>query len=281
MENRFHIFCMPGGGMSKSYFELGGPGARYNFAEAMRARGVGVDLLDQPGIGSSSEDGLGLDSDPRAAAKIHAMRARAMRRPGRHLVGVGHSMGGMSVILAEAAGAGFDAIVLMGANAEGVEAALLDHEKPYVGRQQAIRDDLPMLVERRRAAMPVTAADRGAAMRAARMDRTQFAGADDAADAMLKAVRAPYYWPGAITCMIPGGFDREAAAVRVPILMVHGEHDLGVDPERARGKFAATARYDILRLPETGHNHLASAHVGSIADHIVAWAKEVVGDANQ
>lgn len=273
MNRTVHLVCMAGGGMSKSYFELGGNGARHDFASAMRARGAAVDLIDQPGVGAVNEDGLDGGSDPRTAAKIHAMRARALRRPGDYLIGVGHSMGGMSIILAQDASADFDAIVLMGSNADGVEAALLDHERAYIGRQDAIRADLSGLVEKRTAAIPASTTERAAAMRAAQMNHIQFAGEDEAADAMLKAARAPTYWPGAITCMIPGGFDREAAAITVPILMIHGEHDLGVAPELAREKFSAAPRYDILRLPATGHNHLASAHVTRIADHILSWAE--------
>lgn len=258
------LLCMAGGGMTHGYFDLA---SGYSFADLMMHRGYALCMLDQPGVGDNQDGPLGACTDPRVAALATAQIARqAAARVNAPPFGIGHSMGGSSIVLAHAAGAAFHGLVLLGADAAGVPEALSPDERAYTDRPEALRRDLPALVKRR-AAQPQAARSPEQGLRQAGMTRRQFAGDSEAADAALRAVRARMYWPGAVTSMVPGSFRQEAASIDAPILAIRGEHDLCAPLERARRDFTSAPMFEIHELPNTGHNHFAERDaLQSIAD---------------
>src|ERR1700674_5477985 len=51
------LTCLPGGGMTRRYFDLdvAGDGATYSMARHLAARGIAVVTLDPPGVGESDQ----------------------------------------------------------------------------------------------------------------------------------------------------------------------------------------------------------------------------------
>ena len=88
------LVCLPGGFLSRHYFDLESEGSRtYSFAEAMASRGYGVLAFDHPGTGDSSkptpaEAGLAIGVDAIAAGillgtpvEAHAARHGGAKPP--------------------------------------------------------------------------------------------------------------------------------------------------------------------------------------------------------
>lgn len=70
------LYCLPGGAMSRGYFDLQAEG-NFSFAAALSARGYIVVTLDPLGIGESSRpsDGYQLTPEVLAAANARAVTA--------------------------------------------------------------------------------------------------------------------------------------------------------------------------------------------------------------
>jgi hypothetical protein len=147
------LFCLPGGGMTRGYFDLAAPGR--SFAGAMTARGFAVVALDSLGWGESSRprDGFALVPEAIAAANAQAVDALAgeleARWPGLPRIGVGHSLGALLAIVQQAEHESFDALVLLGATTRGLRVVLSDEELAYADRPEAARAELVRLARRR------------------------------------------------------------------------------------------------------------------------------------
>ena len=61
------LFCFPGGGMSRRYFDLAAPG--YSFAEYACERGFTVITVDHPGVGDSDAPDDGWTLTPEVVAR--------------------------------------------------------------------------------------------------------------------------------------------------------------------------------------------------------------------
>ncbi len=284
-EPRALLFCLPGGGMTRGYFTLGGDGSRYNFAAAMVRRGFAVALADQPGTGSNLGTGFDGDVMPADAAERFAAIARELAGElgtrAVSVIGVGHSMGGVMIVMTAAAGAPFDGLILLGSNVEGLPEALLDQERPYAGRPGAFWPALPELARQRRAQRPKSSEERAAETARVGMRAEQFAGENAAATALLSAVRAPLYTPGAIVSMMPGALAASAAAVRIPVLLVRGEHDIGARAATAGAAFTG-APCEAVELEGAGHNHFVTAAMPELIDTVTQWfERSVLGGDRQ
>lgn len=253
------LVCLPGGGMTRAYFDLGGEDAATSFAGAMAAKGWRVALVDQPGAAAGA-GGFGPDADPWEAAAAHAALARTLaERFAAPTVGVGHSMGAASTLLAQAAGAAHLALVLLGSGTQGLPAAQLPDEAGYNGDTAALRRDWRALAARREEAqrqwLAEKARDRDAGYREAGLSRRQFGGDDPVARALLRQAGRDQYQAGALISLIAGPAADAAEGVTVPVMLVAGADDICLPPAETARSFTASPAVETLVLPETGHNH--------------------------
>jgi pimeloyl-ACP methyl ester carboxylesterase len=266
------FFCLAGGGANRRYFDLGDSNDRdFSFAARMTAAGFAVAAADVPGVGDSVvPPGAGFFNPRAAAAALHA--ALAQLQPGVPVIGVGHSMGGMLIILQQGRFTDFAGVALLGSNAGGLDWALTEAERAYTGDEAGVERDLEALTRTRFgdpfAAMRLTTAGAG----------TIFAGESPDATARLRTARDRLFNAGGMMSMIPGSFATEAGAVAVPIFLAFGDNDIGIPPNLVSRDFPRVADVTLLVLPGTGHNHFGFSTMAQLCARLGHWATTLTKD---
>jgi pimeloyl-ACP methyl ester carboxylesterase len=272
------LFCLAGGGANRRYFDLGDADDRdFSFAARMTGQGFAVTAADVPGVGDSIlPETPGFFSPRDAAAALHQalvqLRTAQPALANLPVVGVGHSMGGMLVVLQQGRFTDFAGIALLGSNAGGLDWALTDAERAYAGDEAAIERDLESLTTARFgdpfAAMRITTAGAG----------TIFAGESPAATARLRTARDRLFNAGGMMSMIPGSFQSEAQSVAVPLFLAFGENDIGIAPQLVSRDFPSVPDVTLLILPSTGHNHFGFSTMARLSARLGHWAAALQED---
>jgi len=269
---RAALFCFPGGGLDRRYFDLDAKGR--SFARALVARGFAVVTVDSLGWGESSRprDGFALVPEVIAAAnaRVVATLGADLDEGGPRLmrIGVGHSLGALLAIVQQAEHESFDALVLLGASTRGLRQLLSDEELAYADRPEAARAELVRLARKRsggEAWFELPAIARAGAIFGG--------GADPAALAAMRRVGCDVVSVPALFSMIPGCAAPWAERVRVPIFLGLGERDITGPPHEVVASFPASHDVTLHVLPATGHSHFAHptceplfARVGTFVD---------------
>lgn len=264
--NPIVLVCLPGGGMNRHYYDLR-PEDRdqsFSFAAQMSARGFLVLSLDYPGIGDSDRpsDGYALTPDAVAEAVVGATQASldGLRSgtlvaglpalPSLRSVGVGHSMGGLIAVLAQAMGRQHQAMVVLGFSTRGLP-EYLPPSLRAVENPAAQRDRLPAWARAQFGGEPYPV------IRGARDATGLFGGAqaDPRAIAALKRATAPLLPVPALLAILPGNVAAEAAAIDVPVFIGVGEHDMVGPPQDAPLAFTRSRARILHVLAGAGHSH--------------------------
>jgi pimeloyl-ACP methyl ester carboxylesterase len=262
------LFCLAGGGANRGYFNLGDAGNRgFSFAERMTAQGFAVAAIDIPGVGGSDTPPDFDRFSPRdAAAALHEALSVLRHQTGLAVpvIGLGHSMGGMLIILQQAHFADFAGVALLGSNASGLDWALTDAERAYAHDEAAIARDLPALVAARfgSAFDPMQVKPGAGAI---------FAGESPEATNLLRTARDRLFNAGAMQSMIPGSLASEAGAIRCPLFLASGDKDIGAPPREAIAAFPDVTEAQLLVLPATGHNHFGFASLALLCCQLARW----------
>jgi pimeloyl-ACP methyl ester carboxylesterase len=271
------LFCVPGGGLHRGYFDLAAAGR--SFGRALAARGFAVVTIDSLGWGDSSRprDGFALTPEVIAAANARAVEALGSelepRWPGLPRIGVGHSLGGLLAIVQQAEHESFDALVLLGVGTGGLRRMLSDEELAYADRPEALLPELVRLARQRsggEAWFELPAAARAGAIFGG--------GADPAALAAMRLVGCEVVSVPALFSMLPGSSAPWAARVRVPIFLGIGERDITGPPHEVVASFPASPDVSLLVLPGTGHSHFAFASCEALFERIARWSGDVRRD---
>jgi pimeloyl-ACP methyl ester carboxylesterase len=279
------LVCLPGGGISRRYFDLQPPESQldgsFSFARQMTARGFIVALVDHLGVGDSSrpKDGYALSSDvlSQAADHVHgAIRAQVQAQYGSafaHLfsIGVGHSMGAMITVLQQAQHHTHEAIVLLGFSTRGLPEYVPQPlhglaRDPVALRAQLAAHARQMFKEPYPRLQPTAES------------REMFAGdrADARGVAALKlAGDEPVLPVPGFHAILPDNVALEAARIDVPVFVAVGDLDIVGPPGevgRAYERSRAVASYV---MPNTGHCHFLFASRFALFEAIAAWTRLV------
>lgn len=264
------LVCVPGGGASRGYFDLGEhDGFDFGFASRMAAKGYASLLIDHPGTG---ENALPEDYPfftPRQAADMLAAAIpqwleQAEIAPKR-LIGVAHSMGGMVLTVMQARHRQFERLALFGSSARGLDWGLTDEEKTYIDRPGALEANLEELVMKRYGALFP------AGLGGPSGKSIMFGGSSEELTKRLRDIATPLYAAGATTSMTRGAFAEEAASIDVPMFFAFGDHDIGAPPEEVPQDYPKAPSVEMLVLEETGHNSFAFPTIATLCDRLDEW----------
>jgi alpha-beta hydrolase superfamily lysophospholipase len=260
--------CVPGGGMSRGYFDIEAPAALGNFSMARHLvdRGFVVVTLDPPGVGESDvpDDGYTLTPDVVADVNARAFDQVLAEWPDVFRVGVGHSAGALLTVAQQARHRTYDALGLFGFGRGGHDQFRLTPEE---------REQAGGIVEltRQRFGDPLPGGG------STTTSPFLLGGMEVPAEALeaLGAVKTRLLGVVGLTSMIPGSVDVEMAAVDVPVLLALGEHDIAGDPHTIPSCFTGCGDFTLFVLPDTGHNHNVAPDRELLWDRFVVWARSI------
>jgi pimeloyl-ACP methyl ester carboxylesterase len=275
------LYCLPGGAMSRGYFDLQAEGD-FSFAAALCARGYIVVTLDPLGIGDSSRPKDGYELTPDLLARANAAAVAAIHAElvsgalaGRQLgavraIGVGHSMGAMLTAVQQANHESYSALMLFGFSTQGLVLALSAEEKTFANDPERTRANLVRLA-RLRSPDPYPEVQRTP------QGKELFAGqtADRRGVDALNRVRANLLLTAGVFSMIPGACAPECAAVKTPVLLALGDRDMAGPPHAVPANYSGSSDVTLLVLPATGHAHFLFDSRHHLFDRAAAWCEAI------
>jgi len=293
------LCCLPGGFLSRSYFDLLIPGEpetesaasprRFSFAEAMAARGFVTLAFDHLGVGESSrpepiEGGyeLGLEAIARANQRALELALERLGRgdeglglpalPDPRTIGVGHSMGSMLTVEQQALARPHRALVLFSFSTRGTPAFLDDAMREYANDPERLRREIGRLARRSMGSpYPERASDSEENRRAAFGVGTAPQAAEDA----LHAASTNLLAVGGLASMVPGGFAPAAEQVDVPVFMWVGDHDLH-DDRHTRSELPRSPAVTTRILEDCWHCHFVANTREALWHETAEWLRETL-----
>lgn len=260
--------CVPGGGMSRGYFDLQAPDAsgNYSMARHLVERGFVVVTLDSPGVGESDvpDDGYTLSPEVVADVNARAFDQVLARWPDAYRIGVGHSAGALLTVVQQTRHRTYDALGLFGFGRGGHRQFRLTLEE---------REQAGGIVELTRARFGDPLPGGGSTTTSPFL----LGGMDVPPEALeaLGRVKSRLLGIVGLTSMIPGSVDAEMAAVDVPVFLALGEHDIAGDPHVIPSCFTGTRDFTLFVLPGTGHNHNVAPDRELLWERFVVWARSI------
>jgi pimeloyl-ACP methyl ester carboxylesterase len=276
------LCCVPGGGTTGAYFDLVVPGNdgagddSYSFAAFAARRGFAVVTVDNLGTGGSGRPDVMrlLPATVAEANSVAFAAAVAGLRAGGHppvTIGVGHSMGGMLTILAQAADRAHAAIAPLGFTTSGLPEILAPRERLLVGAPGRFTDELAD-VAAERAARP-----RVEVLREAPDFRFPFHLDDSPAPALraLAAVTTNLLPAPGLLSMLPGNVAEAAARIRVPVFLGVGDHEHWHEAAELAAQYPASPDVTVYVLRRAAHNHTVAPTRLELYRRLTHWAEGV------
>ncbi|MBL7496403.1 alpha/beta hydrolase [Frankia sp. CNm7] len=284
------LCCFAGGGMSARYFELAGAGRAtrdepahaepghaqpghaqpgYDMAAYLAAAGLVVVLVDHLATGGSDTPADPWALVPETVADVDAAAAaRAVAGLGLVdpvVLGLGHSMGGMLVALAQARHRPYAGLVLLGHSGRGWPEMLGPGELAVAGDPVRARASVADLARARfgRALVPSSSGV---------LELLVGPGLPPAAAAALAGCADSLITPCGLASMIPGSHRDALAAIDVPVLIGLAEHDIAGPPREAPGYLPGCPDVTLHVLAGAYHNSNVAPGRAELWDRIVDWA---------
>jgi pimeloyl-ACP methyl ester carboxylesterase len=275
--------CVPGGGISRAYFDLDVPaaGGAYSMARFAADRGQLVLTIDPPGVGESDRPDDGYALTPRVVADVlhHAVTEVIRRVEGgeidglpavtlRMVLGVGHSAGGLLVACQQGRHRTFGATALLGFSAHGLPAVLTDQESTYAARPEELVNVLPELVRARFGDPLPEWSNSHAAMAHPDPQSEAIAVAMARADTRLLALVG-------MSALIPGSIQPEMDMISVPTFVALGDDDIAGDITALPGQLPGCHDLTLITLVGTGHNHNAAETRFVLWHRLLRWVHSI------
>jgi pimeloyl-ACP methyl ester carboxylesterase len=277
--------CVPGGGISRRYFDLdvAGQNGAFSMARHLAAGGDLVVTIDPPGVGESDAPDDGYTLTPRVVADILAAAldglgaelgsdalASAAGLSGvvpRAVVGLGHSAGALLVAFQQAHHRSYDVLALFGFSASGLPDVLNEDELRYAGHPERLTEDVKYLT-RARFGEPLPEWSNSTGEFGPRAVSAQV-------DMALAAASSRLLAQVGMTAIVPGSVQPELDELRIPIFAALGEHDLGGTLDVLPGQLPACGDLTLFLLQGAGHNHNVAVNRRLLWDRVSRWATSV------
>jgi alpha-beta hydrolase superfamily lysophospholipase len=270
--------CLPGGGMSRRYFDLDVGGGGYSMLERLAGHGAVALAVDHPGVGESDVPHDGWDLTPDTVADVDAAACTAVLDalragtsgldlpplPALRSVGVGHSAGGTVTVHVQARHRMHAALALLGWGGGGLVDELNDEERALAHDAVGLRRELVRLAATR-FEVPLLTMRRGSSARLVRSPLP------DDVRAGLVAARAPLITTLGLHSMVPGSSAPEVATIGVPVFLGLGDHDLVREPRTVPAAFPASGDVTVFVLADAGHDHNVLPNRTVLWDRLARW----------
>jgi pimeloyl-ACP methyl ester carboxylesterase len=264
------LCCLPGGGMTRRYWDLGLSG----FASHAAAKGWAVLATDHPGAGDqrpTHDVWLLPDHLARCAERAAEVAHRAVGVRDLHCVGVGHSLGAMVTLLAQANGNRHKAIVLCGFTAAGLRWACSEAE--LAAAERGLDEEVLLRLAAARFGRPFPE------LRGTGPTGEGFVGRDPDPGALVdlwtcttNLIAAP-----ALLSFLPGNVVAAAGKITVPVLVARGEDDPLVPAAlNLAAEYPASRSVRMATIAGAGHNDVVARSRRGWWDHMLGWAGDVV-----
>jgi len=287
------LVCIPGGGMSRGYFDVEAPGehGNYSMARHLAALGFVVVTIDPPGVGDSDvpDDGYEL-----TVQRVADVCARGVDRVLAHLhddgidgtaIGVGHSAGAMITTVLQARHRPYAALGLFGFGNNGrVAAAEADRRTPGPdGGRADVFAELEALEDRaefeRRVAEMARARFGTPLPKSSNTSTSPFLlGGMDVPEPVLDAlgeVKSNLIAVVGLTSMVSGSVAEEMAAVDVPVFLGIGERDITGPAHAIPAAYPSAPEVLLYVLPGAGHNHNVAPNRELLWDRLATWLRSL------
>src|SRR5687767_15531873 len=279
------LCCLPGGGMSRRYWDIDAPHqfGNYSMARHFAERGYAVVIIDPIGVGESSrpDDGYALDVEMVAAVNAFVIEAIVDGlREGQHadlgawsvarVIGVGHSAGAKITCVQQAASRSYDALCLLGFGAAGLPQALSADELRFAHDPDGLARELVRLARVRWDGDPLppgTTATSPMLLAGMAVPDAVLAAAAATSSSLLALV--------GLSSMIPGSIDHLLAAVDVPVFVGVGSADIGGPAHEIPAAFPASPDVTLYVLANAGHNHNVAPNRRDLWDRMIAWTRQL------
>jgi alpha-beta hydrolase superfamily lysophospholipase len=279
------LCCLPGGGMSRRYFDLevAPEEGNYSMARHLADRGFVVVTIDHLGVGESSRPDDGYDLTPPVVADVNGHVTEQLldrlRRgqlvsalpamPAAVSIGVGHSAGAGLTVHQQARRRSHVALALLGYHGRGLPTHLTEGELRLAGDAEGILREIGGLV-RARFGDPLPMMARGSSQLLVAAPMT-----DSVHDALV-AARTNLLGLVGLSSMIPGSYGPQLAAIDVPVFLGLGSLDLTDATHEVPAQFPASRDVTLFVLPGSGHNHNVAPNRAQLWDRLARWARSVI-----
>jgi len=260
------LFCLPGGGVTAEFFDLT---PDYSFIARMTAKGYTVITMDHPGTASNPLPKDHPFLTPHQSAD-YISKALKPWVENKVVIGIGHSMGGMTTSLIHAKYKPFKAIGLFGSSAGGLEWGLSEDEKLYIEKPEAFERDIQKLTLNKFGSDFIAYPNQGPSGKS-----ITFGGETAELTRRLRDITTKLYAAGGMMSMIRGSFRTEVEAIDVPIFFAFGDHDIGIPPEDAPKDYINAPSTELVVLKDTGHNHFAFKSIETLCERLDHWASNL------
>ena len=277
-------WLQPGGGMSRRYWDLDVPAelGNYSAARHFARHGYVTITVDHLGIGTSSRPDDGFTLTPQVVADVNAY-AFAHVVEGLHTgtllegvdampdlvsIGAGHSMGASLTVHQQARHQSHRAVCLLGFGGRGLLSHLSEDEKRFADDPDALRREIVTLVKARYPD-PLPMMPRGSSEFLVAIPMSE-----PVHEALVEA-RTNLLALAGFSSMIPGNAAPEIAAIDVPVMIAHGDKDIGAPAHEVVGEFTASNDLTLYVLEESGHNHNVSPNRERLWNRMLGWAAAV------
>lgn len=287
------LFCVPGGGHNHRYFDLVIPGEAgapdditFSFARRMVEQGFIVVLFDPLATGASSRPEAGYDLHPDVLAEATARAVAELQQrlrdgtatpdlpalPDLVSIGVGHSLGALTILFQQDRTRSHRAIALLGFATRGSPENLPAEDSHLANNPSLARAELSALTRKRFPETPypfIKTGGRGA--------QIYGGGAEKRVMAVMRQIPDNLLAASGMFAVIPGSTAPEAARVEVPVLIVVGDKDMTGPVDELAPPFARSPKVEVVELPDTGHSHFAFGSIDRLIDRFAAWARAQAG----